>query len=99
MRRVEALVADAGAAGARVVRGGRRHRRLGGLYYEPTLLVDVRLDMDVWRQEVFGPVAALMAFDDERQALDVANDTQRGLAGYVYTNDLRQAWYLRRFAS
>lgn len=92
VRRVEALVADAVAAGARVVRGGRRHRRLGGLYYEPTLLVDVRLDMDVWRQEVFGPVAALMAFDDERQALDVANDTQRGLAGYVYTNDLRQAW-------
>ncbi|MFE0679099.1 NAD-dependent succinate-semialdehyde dehydrogenase [Streptomyces sp. NPDC058867] len=89
--KVEAHVADAVARGATVLRGGRRHER-GGLFYEPTVLTDVTTEMAVTREETFGPVAPLVRFTEEADALRMANDTQFGLAAYVFTRDGERAW-------
>jgi succinate-semialdehyde dehydrogenase/glutarate-semialdehyde dehydrogenase len=88
---VEALVEDARARGARVLTGGRRHH-LGGRFYEPTVLADVTQDMQLTRQEIFGPVAPIQSFDTEAEAIRLANDTEVGLASYLYTRDLARAW-------
>ncbi|MAG97911.1 MAG: succinate-semialdehyde dehydrogenase (NADP(+)) [Rhodospirillaceae bacterium] len=85
--KVERLVADALAKGARLMIGGNRHS-LGGTYYEPTVLSDVTPEMDITREEVFGPVAAIMRFSDEAEAIALANDTQYGLSGYFYSRDV-----------
>ena len=85
--KVERLVADALAKGARLMIGGNRHS-LGGTYYEPTVLADVTPEMDITREEVFGPVAAIMRFSDEAEAIAQANDTQYGLSGYFYSRDV-----------
>ena len=77
---VESLVNDAVNQGASAVRGGKRHQ-LGHLYYEPTLLVDVKAEMSVFQEEIFGPVAALLSFKTEDEAIRLANDCERGLAG------------------
>jgi aspartate-semialdehyde dehydrogenase len=79
-------VRDAVAKGARLLTGGRRHAR-GGLFFEPTVLADVTPDMRIWSEETFGPVAAVAAFDDEAEAVQRANDTDYGLAAYLFTND------------
>ena len=93
--KVDSFVRDALSKGAKAIRGGRKHPT-GDLFYEPTLLVDVTTDMQVFREEIFGPVAALVPFDTEEEALRVSNDCDRGLAGYFYTSDLRQAWRVGR---
>jgi succinate-semialdehyde dehydrogenase/glutarate-semialdehyde dehydrogenase len=85
--KVERLVADALDKGARLMLGGNRHA-LGGTYYEPTVLVDVTPEMDITREEVFGPVAAIMRFKNEAEAIALANDTQYGLSGYFYSRDV-----------
>ena len=82
----EAHVADAVAKGARVLTGGKRHA-LGGTFFEPTVLVDCTPDTRVFREETFGPVAALFRFDTEAEAIALANDTDAGLAAYAYTRD------------
>jgi succinate-semialdehyde dehydrogenase len=82
-------VDDAVAKGARVLTGGRRHAR-GGLFYAPTVLADVTPDMKIYREETFGPVAAVIPFDDEDDIVTLANDTEYGLAAYLYTNDHRR---------
>ncbi|HWG90099.1 MAG TPA: NAD-dependent succinate-semialdehyde dehydrogenase [Candidatus Thermoplasmatota archaeon] len=82
-RQVEASV----EAGAHVVTGGRRLAG-PGYYYEPTVLVDVRLDMPVMAEEVFGPVAPVMPFQDEAQAVALANATRYGLGAAIWTTDL-----------
>ncbi|MDW8324714.1 MAG: NAD-dependent succinate-semialdehyde dehydrogenase, partial [Burkholderiales bacterium] len=89
--KVEAHVQDAVQQGAHVLTGGRRHA-LGGRFYEPTVLTRVELDMRVCREETFGPVAPLMRFDTEAQAVQLANATEYGLAAYFYTRDLGRAW-------
>ncbi|MGV8942390.1 MAG: NAD-dependent succinate-semialdehyde dehydrogenase [Lysobacter sp.] len=89
--KVEQHVADAVQKGARVMVGGKRHA-LGGTFYEPTLLLDVRADMLIAREETFGPVAPLFRFDSEADAIAMANDTEFGLAGYFYTRDLARSW-------
>jgi succinate-semialdehyde dehydrogenase/glutarate-semialdehyde dehydrogenase len=89
--KVDALVADAVAKGARVALGGERHR-LGGGFYQPTLLLDVTPKMRVAREEIFGPVAALFRFSGETQAIAMANDTQYGLAAYFYARDVGRIW-------
>ena len=89
--KVESLVADALAGGARLLAGGKRHA-LGGTFYEPTVLADVRPDMAVVREEVFGPVAPLICFASDEEAIEMANDTEFGLAGYFFTRDLQRAF-------
>lgn len=91
MDKVHRHVADALALGARALTGGSS-RRAGTLFYEPTVLCDVRPDMLIAREETFGPVAPLFAFDDEADALRLANATASGLSAYLFTTDLARAW-------
>jgi succinate-semialdehyde dehydrogenase/glutarate-semialdehyde dehydrogenase len=88
---VEALVAQAQEAGARVVAGGKRHA-FGGAFYEPTLLADVTAGMRVAREEIFGPVAPLFRFSTEEEVIAQANATEFGLACYLYARDLGRVW-------
>ncbi len=91
VEKVERLVEDAVKSGARIVIGGKRHER-GGTFYEPTLLADVTMDMDVAREEIFGPVAPVIRFKDEEEAIRLANDTEYGLAAYFYARDMGRVW-------
>lgn len=89
--KVDRLVSAALAEGARALTGGRRHA-LGGGYYEPTVLTDVDPAMAVAREEAFGPVAPLIRFRDDAEAVRLANDTPAGLAAYLYGRDLKRVW-------
>ena len=89
--KVEDHIADALKRGASVVNGGRRHA-LGGNFFEPTVVRDARPDMKIFREEIFGPVAPLFVFDTEDEVIALANDTEFGLASYVYTRDLARTW-------
>jgi succinate-semialdehyde dehydrogenase / glutarate-semialdehyde dehydrogenase len=89
--KVEEHIADATAQGAKVLLGGKRHA-LGGSFFEPTILIDVTPKMLVAREETFGPVAPLFKFATEAQAVAMANDTEFGLAAYIYTRDLARSW-------
>lgn len=93
---VEAQVADAVKKGATIVCGGKRPAHLKGAYYEPTLLSDITFDMAVWREEVFGPVLPIVPFDTQEEAITLANDSQYGLGGYIYTNDPERAMVVAR---
>lgn len=85
--KVEEQIADAVAKGARVAVGGKRHA-LGRTFFEPTVLTHVPSDALIFEEETFGPVAPLFRFETEEEALALANDTQFGLASYVYTRDV-----------
>jgi len=87
--KVEEHLADATAKGARVLIGGRR---LEGTFFEPTLLADVPVSAKVSHEETFGPVAPLIRFDTEEEVIALANDSEFGLAGYFYANDLGRVW-------
>jgi 5-carboxymethyl-2-hydroxymuconic-semialdehyde dehydrogenase len=87
LTRVAGYVDRAVAAGARLVCGGRVSPALGGLYYEPTLLTDVPAGAEILREEVFGPVLTLQAFADDAEAVALANSTDYGLAGVVFSRD------------
>jgi len=91
VEKVEGHIADALDKGAEIMTGGKRHA-LGGTFFEPTVLAGVTPDMLVAREETFGPLAPLFRFSDEGQAIRYANDTQYGLAAYVYTRDLARSW-------
>ncbi len=91
--KVEAHVADALAHGATLLTGGHRHA-LGGQFFEPTVLAGCTPDMALCRDETFGPVAPLIRFTDEAEAIRMANDSEYGLAAYAYTRDLARAWRL-----
>jgi succinate-semialdehyde dehydrogenase/glutarate-semialdehyde dehydrogenase len=91
LAKVETHVADARAKGAQLVIGGKRHA-LGGTFYEPTVLTNVSRDMILAREETFGPVAPLFKVDSDEEAVRLANDTEFGLAAYVYTRDLVRSW-------
>ncbi|MFF0575324.1 NAD-dependent succinate-semialdehyde dehydrogenase [Streptosporangium saharense] len=90
-RKVERHIGDAVAGGAVVLTGGRRHR-LGGTFFEPTVITGVTSDMAVAREETFGPVAPILVVDDDEEAVRLANDTASGLAAYVYTRDVGRVW-------
>jgi succinate-semialdehyde dehydrogenase/glutarate-semialdehyde dehydrogenase len=91
LAKVEAHIADAKAKGASVVTGGKRHA-LGGTFYEPTVLTNVNGSMILAREETFGPVAPLFRVSSDEEAIKLANDTEFGLAAYVYTRDLARSW-------
>ncbi|MEB2343523.1 MAG: NAD-dependent succinate-semialdehyde dehydrogenase [Deltaproteobacteria bacterium] len=91
LAKVERHVADATARGARVLVGGQPHA-LGGTFYEPTLLIGVGTGMLLAQEETFGPVAGILRFRDETEAVRIANDTPFGLAAYFYARDAARAW-------
>ncbi|MEW9899285.1 NADP-dependent succinate-semialdehyde dehydrogenase [Chitinivorax sp. PXF-14] len=85
--KVEEHVADALAKGGRLVAGGKRHT-LGGSFFEPTLIADVTPAMRVAKEETFGPLAPVFRFNTEQEAIQMANDTEFGLASYFYSRDI-----------
>ncbi|MBS0354567.1 MAG: NADP-dependent succinate-semialdehyde dehydrogenase [Proteobacteria bacterium] len=89
--KVERHVADAVAKGAQVLTGGKRHA-LGGSFFEPTVLTGVTTNMAVAREETFGPMAPLFRFATEADAIRMANDTEFGLASYLYSRDIGRIW-------
>jgi succinate-semialdehyde dehydrogenase/glutarate-semialdehyde dehydrogenase len=89
--KVEEHIADAVAQGAKIVCGGQRHA-LGGNFFAPTILIDVTAAMLVAREETFGPVAPLFRFRTEEEAIALANDTEFGLAAYLYSRDNARVW-------
>jgi len=89
--KVERLVGDALAQGAKALVGGGPAEQ-GGLFYSPTVLTGVSSAMAIVREEIFGPVAPLIRFDSEEQAIALANDTPYGLAAYFYAGDLGRIW-------
>jgi succinate-semialdehyde dehydrogenase/glutarate-semialdehyde dehydrogenase len=91
LAKVEAHIADAQAKGATVATGGHRHA-LGGTFYEPTILTNVNSRMVLAKEETFGPVAPLFRVESDEEAIRLANDTEFGLAAYVYTRDLARSW-------
>jgi succinate-semialdehyde dehydrogenase/glutarate-semialdehyde dehydrogenase len=89
--KVEEHIADALAKGAKLTLGGKRHA-LGGTFFQPTILTAATPDMLLAREETFGPVAPLFKFETEAQAIAMANDTEFGLAAYIYTQNLARSW-------
>ncbi|UVE19171.1 NAD-dependent succinate-semialdehyde dehydrogenase [Pseudomonas sp. LS44] len=89
--KVEEHLQNAVAGGARVLAGGRRHA-LGGAFFEPTVVADVDLGMTIAREETFGPVMPLLRFRDEAEAIAMANDTDFGLAAYLFSKDAARIW-------
>jgi len=87
VKKVEEHIADALKRGAKVMTGGHRHK-LGGNFFEPTLLSDVPKEALMFREETFGPVAPLFRFKTEAEAIKLANDTEFGLASYFYARDV-----------
>jgi acyl-CoA reductase-like NAD-dependent aldehyde dehydrogenase len=93
---VENYVRDAVAHGARVLVGGSRLSRLGKNFYQPTVLADVTQQMRIMREETFGPVLPVMAFDSDEEAVRLANDSEFGLAASVFTRDRTRGKRLAR---
>jgi succinate-semialdehyde dehydrogenase / glutarate-semialdehyde dehydrogenase len=89
--KVAELVEDATSKGAEVLLGGTR-RDGAGYFYDPTVLTDVSGDANLLKEEIFGPVAPIIGFDDEDAAIAAANDTEYGLVAYVYTSNLKRAF-------
>jgi len=91
VEKVESLLADATGMGARVLTGGSRHK-LGGLFFEPTVLTQVSTKMRMTREEIFGPVAPLYRFKTDEEVIELANATEFGLASYFYSRDIGRIW-------
>jgi succinate-semialdehyde dehydrogenase/glutarate-semialdehyde dehydrogenase len=90
--KVQALVDNAISNGAKLVIGGEVDESLGALFYKPTLITNVNFRMKIAKNEIFGPVASIIPFDTELQAITMANDTNYGLAAYFFTKDLSRTW-------
>ena len=93
LQKVKRLVSAAEAAGATIVVGGESHP-LGGTFYAPTLLTGVEPTMEICREEIFGPVAAVIPFSSDQEVVEKANFTRAGLAAYLYGKDLSRVWQL-----
>lgn len=89
--KVERHVTDALQQGGRLVTGGRRHP-LGRTFFQPTVLADASENMELAREETFGPLAAVFRFDDENEVIAKANDTEFGLAAYFFTRDVARVF-------
>ena len=89
------MVEDAKAKGAKVVIGGGKHDA-GDLFYKPTILTETTSEMNLVKEEVFGPVVSIRKFKTEEEALELANDSRMGLAGYFYSDKVSQCWRVAR---
>jgi succinate-semialdehyde dehydrogenase/glutarate-semialdehyde dehydrogenase len=89
--KVEEHLADAVAGGAKVLAGGARSP-LGGTFFQPTVIAEVKADMKLAREETFGPLAGVIRFKEEADAIRLANDSEFGLASYFYAKDLSRVW-------
>jgi len=90
-QKVSSLLDDALSKGGKIAVGGKRHS-LGQTFFEPTVISEVNPGMDVFREEIFGPVAPVIRFNSEADAIRMANDTQYGLAAYFYGRDISRVW-------
>ena len=90
VKRTEAHIEDAVGKGAEVIYGGKRRPDLGPLFFEPTILVNVNHEMNVMKEETFGPVVPVMRVHDADEAIRLANDNEYGLSSSIYTKDLRR---------
>ncbi len=90
VRKIDKLVSDAVAGGARATTGGKPLSE-NGYFYPPTVLENVPVDAAIAREEIFGPVAPIYKFDSEEEVIRLANDTEYGLAAYIYSGDLKRA--------
>ena len=90
-QRVEGYIARGRAEGARLVLGGGRPDRDRGYFVEPTLFADVDNEMTIAQEEIFGPVVAVIPYDDEEHAVAIANDSNYGLSGSVWGPDVEHA--------
>lgn len=93
VEKLDRIVARAREQGAEVVLGGQRpegEEFQKGFWYAPTVLTNVRNDMDIMQQETFGPISPVMAFDDFEEAIALANDSKYGLSAYLFTSDLKR---------
>ncbi|WP_432787073.1 Glutarate-semialdehyde dehydrogenase [Oligella sp. MSHR50489EDL] len=89
--KVKEHIEDAVSKGAKVVTGGKSHE-LGGLFFEPTVVTEVTSEMRVAKEETFGPLAPLFRFKSEEDVIQMANNTEYGLAAYFYSRDLGRVW-------
>ncbi|XP_063707387.1 succinate-semialdehyde dehydrogenase [NADP(+)] GabD [Culicoides brevitarsis] len=96
LSKVTDLVNDAKAKGGEIIHGGRPLTEIGPLFYEPTIITNTKPDMRIYNEEVFGPVVSFIKFRTEEEALQIANSTQRGLAGYFYSENLNQVFRVAR---
>lgn len=93
IEKVELHINDAVSKGATLLTGGHKHS-LGGNYFAPTVVANVTQEMRFAREETFGPVAALFKFDTDEQVVNFANDTEFGLAAYIFTRDAKRQWQI-----
>jgi succinate-semialdehyde dehydrogenase/glutarate-semialdehyde dehydrogenase len=91
LEKVERHVADALSKGAKLITGGKPSA-LGGTFYEPTILTNITNDMLITHEETFGPVAPIIPFDSDEEALRLANNSEYGLASYFYSRDMARIW-------
>ncbi len=89
LQKVSSHVDDALSKGARIITGGKA---LHGLFYAPTVITDIKDNMLIMQEESFGPIAPIISFDSEEEVLKMANNTEYGLAAYIYTNNLSRAY-------
>lgn len=86
------LVSDAVSKGATVVVGGKREQNASDTFYPATILKNMTAEMQASQTELFGPVATVYKFEHENEAIEAANKSSVGLAGYIYTSDIGRAW-------
>ena len=96
LKKVQTQIEDAVTRGAKVLCGGRRNPNFRGLYYEPTVLVDVSHEMEIMKEETFGPVIPIMKVKDPDEAVRLANDCRYGLDGSIFTRDRELGWRIAK---
>lgn len=89
--KIERLISDAKTASAKLIVGGKQHSA-GPLFFQPTLISEVKPTMDIAKEEIFGPVISVISFDEEKEVIAMANDTEHGLAAYFYTQNLARSF-------
>lgn len=93
---LEDQVLDAVKKGANIITGGKRPKNMKGTYWEPTILTNIKSQMRVWQEEVFGPVLPIVPFKTEEEAISLANDTRYGLGAYLFTKGKKRALKIAR---